>query len=128
MATYAKIRRLTEKKGEDVDKTFRRLANHLRDTGRTGSLRCTLLVANGRRHFTFDFEPGGCRMISDTTKKPDLELIAREDTFWEIAEARLSPLDAFLQGRLRVLGDINLGSHLMRQVAEGSGATSICGG
>jgi hypothetical protein len=128
MAIYARIRRLTEQRSENIDQTFLRLAELLRDTGRVAILRCTILVADGRQHWTFDLQGRECRLHSDVSKVPDLELISREATFWEIADGRLSPLEAFTQGRLRILGDTELASHLLRHVAEGGGATSICGG
>jgi len=35
-----------------------------------------------------------------------VEIITRAETWWEIAEARLSPLEAFVTGRLRVRGNL----------------------
>jgi hypothetical protein len=128
MTTFARIHRLTERRGENIDKTFRRLADLLRDTGKTAILRCTILVADGRRHWTFDLQGTECRLHGDAVKAPDLEIITREATWWDIAEGRLSPLEAFAQGRLRITGNTELGSHLLRRVSDGDGAASICGG
>jgi putative sterol carrier protein len=35
-----------------------------------------------------------------------VEIITEAETWWEIAERRLSPLEAFVTGRLRVRGNI----------------------
>jgi SCP-2 sterol transfer family len=127
MTTYARIQRLTKHRGENIDKTFRRLADLLRNSNRNATLRCTILVGAGRRHWTFDLQGPECRLQMEMVKAPNLEIITREATWWEIAEGRLSPLEAFKRGQLRILGDTELGSHLLRHVAEGSGAASICG-
>jgi len=127
MTGYARIRRLTEAHREDIDRTFRRLADFLRDSGKSAIVRWTILSPDGRREWTFELEGLDCRLSGEAAQIPDLELITRESTWWEIAEGRLSPLDAFLQGRMRVLGDAALGSHLLRHVAESGGAVSIWG-
>ena len=125
MTSYARIRRLTESHRGDIDQTFRKLADHLRDTGKNAILRCTILVPDGRREVIFELQGRECTLSNDAAKVPDLEIITRESTWWEIAEGHLSPLEAFLEGRMRVLGDADLGSHLLRHVAEGEGAVSI---
>jgi len=128
MATYARVRRLTKQRDADIAQTFRRLAELLRDSGSTATLRCTILVADKSRSWTFELRGRDCRLHSDVAKVPDLEIITREATWREIADGRLSPLEAFTQGRMRILGDTALGSRLLRHVAESGGATSICGG
>ena len=128
MRTYAKIRRLTEQRSESKDQAFQRLAELLRGSDRVAVVRCTVLSDNERQHWTFDMQGRECQLQGGTLKVPKLELIGREATFWEIADGRLSPLDAFTQGRLRVLGDTKLATYLMKYLADGDGATSICGG
>jgi|SRR5688572_29779921 hypothetical protein len=127
MKAYARIRPLTESNPEDIDQTFRRLAELLRDTGRTASLRCTILIDDGRTSWTFELQGRESCLSSNGAGVPDVEIITREATWWEIAGGRLSPLDAFLQGRMRFLGDTELGACLLRHLADGGGVTSICG-
>jgi SCP-2 sterol transfer family len=128
MATYARVRRLTKQGDRDIGPTFRRLAELLRNSRSTGTLRCTILVGDKSRSWTFELKGRDCRLLRDAATLPDLEIITLEPTWVEIADGRLSPLDAFTQGRMRILGDTALGSRLLRHVAESGGATSICGG
>jgi len=112
---------------EDLDQTFQRLAHSLQDSGKRATVQCTILVGNASRHWTFSLERSVCRLQSKPVKKPDLEIITRDTTWWEIAEGRVSPLEAFRQGRLRILGDTELGSHLLK-LAGDSGAVTFCKG
>lgn len=126
MATYARVRRLTKARHDDIGHTFRRLAELLRNSGHTATLRCTILIGDESRSWTLELSGRDCRVRSAADSVPKLEVITREATWWEIADGRLSPLDAFLQGRMRILGDTELGSRLLRHVSEGDGATSLC--
>jgi hypothetical protein len=135
MRTYARIRRLSKQRGEDMDKTLGRLGELLRDARKTATVRCTILVADEPRHWTLELEDRACRVHREAAtkgrgglKRPDLQVITRETTWWEIADGGLSPLEAFTQGRLRILGDTELGVALMRHLADGDGAVSLCGG
>jgi putative sterol carrier protein len=127
MVTYAKLRSLTEPREKNLDQTFQRLADSLRDSGKTAVVQCTILVDDAPRRWTLDLGESDCRLQSESVKKPDLEIITRDTTWWEIAEGRLSPVEAFTQGRLRILGDTELGSHLLR-LAGDNGAVAICKG
>jgi hypothetical protein len=128
MAThYAKLRSLTEPREEDLDQTFQRLAYLLRDSGKTATVECTILTGSEQRRWTLDLKGNESRLKSEPTKRPNLAIITRDTTWRKIAEGSLSPLDAFRQGRLRILGDTELGSHLLKLASDG-GAASICKG
>lgn len=126
MARYAKLRCLTEPREQHLDQTFQRLAQCLRNSGKTGTLQCTILAGEAARHWTLQLRGEECRLQSKPVKAPDLQIITGEATWWEIAEGKLSPLEAFGQGRLRILGDTELGSHLLQLAADGGGAVAIC--
>jgi putative sterol carrier protein len=128
MTTYARIRPIIDQRRENRDQAFLRLAELLRGTGKVATLRCTILSDTAREHWTLDLHGDECRLLKDVRTAPNLELICKEATFWEIADGKLSPIEAFLQGRLRILGDTKLATHLLRHLADGDGATSIFGG
>lgn len=123
--TYAKLRPLMEPRAENLDQTFQRLAHSLRDSGKTATLQCTLIVGDSLRRWTLGLKGSDALLQKEPVKKPEVEIITRDTTWWEIAEGKLSPLEAFTQGRLRILGDTKLGSHLLKLAADG-GAASIC--
>jgi hypothetical protein len=127
MAAYAKLRPLTEPREESLDQTFHRLAYSLRNSGKTATVQCTILVGDAPRRWTLDLLGSDSRLQREPVQRPDLEIITRDTTWWEIAEGRLSPLEAFRQGRLRILGDTELGSHLLELAGDG-GTAAICKG
>jgi SCP-2 sterol transfer family len=128
MKKYATVRRLTGPRDADIAPTFRRMAELLRNCRATGALRCTILSGAKSRSWTLELRDRDCRLRSESKTAPDLEIITREETWLEIARGDLSPLDAFMKGRMRILGDTALGSRLLQHVAGSDGAVSICGG
>lgn len=131
MTVYAKIRPLTEPRQADVEQTFHRLAGLLSESGEQAAVRFTLLAPTGDRahgQWTLGLSGWECRVLDDDAPRAcDAEFITREATWWQIAEGRLSPLDAFVQGRLRVLGDTELATRLLRKASGGEGVFAICG-
>ena len=127
MATYRRLRPLTAPRDEDLDGTFQRLAEQLRDSGQQGTLQCTILGSGEPRRWVLNLSGRECRVQTEPVAVPNLEIITDATTWWAIAAGTLSPLDAFAQGRLRVLGDTRLGSHLLALAGDGRGAASICG-
>jgi hypothetical protein len=128
MTIFAKLRCLTEPRDEDLDQTFRRLADSVRNSGKTGKVQFTILAGDAARQWTLDLRKRDCGLQSKAVEMPDLEIITGEKTWWDIAEGRISPLDAFTQGRLRILGDTELGSHLLAVAGDGCGAVAVCEG
>ena len=126
MRAYAKLRRLTQRREEDLGETFTRLGDALRNSGRSGRVQCTILGPGEPRRWTLEVGERESRVKGEGTNAPDLEIITRETTWWDIADGSLSPLDAFRSGKLRILGDTNLGSHLLKLAGDGKGAASIC--
>jgi hypothetical protein len=124
---YARIHRLTDRRPQDPGPTFQRLAELLSNCGDNGILRFTLLSASGSESWSLAPHAGSYRLSKDAPEVPDLELISKQETWWEIAEGSLSPLEAFALGRMRVLGDFELGTKLLRHLAIGGGAASFCG-
>jgi putative sterol carrier protein len=127
METYAKFRRLTETTEADLDKTFQRLASFLGRSGKTATVQFTILVGNTPRSWTVRLQRREAKVQDEAEDKPDLEIITRDTTWIEIAEGRLSPLEAFRQGRLRARGDYALVSNMLMVAGDGSGPVAICG-
>jgi hypothetical protein len=86
MATYARVRRLTKQGDRDIGPTFRRLAELLRNSRSTGTLRCTILVGEKSRSWTFELKGRDCRLLRGAATLPDLEIITLEATWVEIAD------------------------------------------
>jgi putative sterol carrier protein len=55
------------------------------------------------------------------TDRPDFEIIAKEEFWWQIAEGSLAPLRAFCESKMGLRGDIQLGERLLMQLAAQKG-------
>ena len=52
--------------------------------------------------------------------------MTRSETWQEIACGKLSPIEAFVSGKLRVRGDTELGKRLVKELTEDDGVVDIC--
>ena len=114
MIEYARLRRLFPQKVDAADVTKADIAASMESaapllkSGKdVGRLQVSLLgERNARRAFTFDVLGGECRVKEGTADELDLELVLAEDAWVAIANGDLSPVDAYLTGRMEVVGDI----------------------
>jgi putative sterol carrier protein len=58
--------------------------------------------------------------------KPTVEVITTPEIWKEIASGRLAPHDAFLEGRMRVRGDVRVAQRMVKHLAGAEGLTSVC--
>lgn len=77
-------------------------------------------VVGGRRkgQFTFDVLNGDCKVTEGVGERPDLEVVVPEDTLVDIANGTLSPVDAYLAGRMEITGDIEFGKRQYAKLLE----------
>ena len=122
MTEYPKVRRVLgrdigagEARSKDISDSMKAAAKLLgrgRDTGRL-----QVDVVGGRRkgQFTFEMRDGDCQVTESAAESPSLAVVVREDALVEIANGTLSPVDAYLTGRMEITGDIEFGK---RQYAK----------
>lgn len=126
---YAKFRAVMTPKSRDLKASWSRLAAHLDRTPDRGVVQ--FRVVEGVRPQVASLYLGvKTRVVEGQAEAaPDLEIVTRGDTWREIAGGKLSPVDAFLMGRLRVRGDYELGKRLLRQLSsDPSAAVDPCEG
>lgn len=71
-----------------------------------GRLEVRLLGKSGSRSYTFDVLAGDCRVTQGTSDERDLEIVVSEETWVDLANGDLSPVEAYLTGRMEVTGDL----------------------
>ncbi len=125
-AKYVTIRSLLGRKKGDVEGTFERLAEMLKQSAETGSIQFRIVAKDQPRYWNLRLDEQGCTVHLDRLDKPDLEIITTAETWLQIAGGKLSPLIAFARGRMRVRGDEKLGKRLLKQLASSDGRTDIC--
>jgi putative sterol carrier protein len=113
MDEFPKLKRLFPRKvaaGEvgatDIAQSMESGAKLLKRGKDIGRLEVRLLGARGSRSFTFDVLSGDCRVAEGSSEERDLEVVVSEETWVEIANGDLSPVDAYLAGRMEVTGDL----------------------
>ena len=130
---YATLHPLTEPLGDDVGNTFLRMAEALEGSfelpGRKQKkMVVTVVSKDRRRQWLLVFSGSKCKCSERSVVSPDFELIVRESAWWDIASGRLSPMDVFGQGKMRIRGDMTFGEALYRALARDDGTATVCGG
>ncbi len=125
MKKYATVRPLVPRNSTDVRKGFRKLVAELKGFEGEGRIQFRIL---GRKseHWVLELYGGRSAFRRATVKNPDFELLTRKETWNAIASGRLSPADAFLQGKMRVRGNVELGQRLFERLAGSVGDLKIC--
>ena len=110
MYSYPRLQKLTEPTRPELATTFNRLAEILSKTQKGKPLQLQFSIVDGDEEkptaWSVAIDKTGGKAAQKPAAEPDVEIITRAETWWEIAEGRLSPLEAFVTGRLRVQGSI----------------------
>jgi putative sterol carrier protein len=123
---FATLKPLTRRHREDVGDALREMASLASKSAERG--RIQLRLVRGEQSSVWTIELGGRagKVTERASGKPNLELVTRDETWAQIAEGALSPLEAFLTGNLRIRGDAELGKRLVRHLAGDDGETEVC--
>jgi len=126
MDSYVTLRNLTEHREIDLNATFTRMAEFLEKSGEHARVQFRILKDARRLFWCLELDKDACKVNTNKTDQPGLEIVTRAETWWQIAQGSLSPLEAFLQGKMRIRGDVELGKRLMKQLASSEGRLDIC--
>jgi putative sterol carrier protein len=113
MSDYPRLKRLftnkaaaKEASAADVASSMESAAKLLKRGNDVGTVELRVLGDGAERAFTFEVLPGDCRVREAGTESPSLRVVLTDATWAEIANGDLSPVDAYLTGRLEVAGDL----------------------
>jgi len=113
MSNYPRLKRLLaakmstkEASAADVSASMESAAKLLKKGNDAGTLELRVLGGRADRSFTFDVLPGDCHVKETGSESPSLRVVLTDTTWAEIASGDLSPVDAYLSGRLEVAGDL----------------------
>jgi len=126
MSSYVKLRSLTERREQDLGGTFQRMAEYLGKTGEHALLQIRILSGEKHLYWSIELDENGTKVRNEKVDHPDFEVVTREETWWQIAEGTLSPLDAFTQNKMKVRGDAHLGKRILSRLAASEGIVDIC--
>jgi len=126
MYSYAKLQRLTEATRPELAMTFHRVAEILTKTRKGKPLDLNFLILDDDTGepipWSVAIGKDGGTATEGRSERPDVEIITRAETWWQIADGRLSPLEAFVMGKLRVRGNLERAKRvfLIDLAAEGA--------
>jgi putative sterol carrier protein len=117
--SYVKLQKLTEPLRPELATTFHRVAEILSKTqnGKPLQLQFSILdkEAEEPTPWSVVITKEGPKVEQKAAERPDVELITAAETWWEIAEGKLSPLEALVTGRLRVRGHLERAKRVFLQ-------------
>ena len=114
-----RLRNVTEDSpGEGLDGSFRRMAQALARYETPITFQVQLLDGEKYLSWCLELTPHGATVQAEKRDHPDFELITHVYTWREIMAGSLAPFEAFVQGQMRVRGDVKLGRRLLRQIAS----------
>lgn len=116
MNSYVRLQKLTEPTRPELATTFHRVADILTKARNRKPLQLQFSIFDGDTEeptsWSVAIGKDGGKAAQGPSERPDVEIITRAETWWEIAEGRLSPLEAFVNGRLRVRGNLERAKHV----------------
>ena len=128
MGQHAKLRTLVNiPKGartlsdRNMTQSVDKLSRFLRGARVTGNF--TLHIMSGKREASFSLElsNGRCLVSKKPVAKSDFEIRMSRDTWKDLATSGISPVDAFLTGKMEVHGNLQFGKRLYALMATKSG-------
>lgn len=127
---FAKLPRLTAASAPAsptpaaLDTAARNLAGRLKKAGETANIQVRLVAAGKPTDWTVSVADDKAGARRGAAKKPDLRILVSEEEGWDLARGKVSPVEVFLKGRMRIVGDCDLAKRLYRKLA-GRGETDI---
>jgi len=123
---YATLKKLLDRKPEDVAGSLRAMAAILQKTPERGRIHLRLVCDRPSDAWTVEIGAKAPKVSEGASGKPDVEILTREETWLRIADGALSPLEAFVTGHLRVRGDAEMAKRIVGHLACGEGEIDIC--
>ena len=107
---------LVESARRDLDATVVRLAEFIGVSPDRTQVRLRIIHEGRGRSWVLETGPQGCRVHAGRVRTPDLDVLVVEEAWWQIAESRLTPLEAYTHGMLIVEGDRDTALRLLARI------------
>jgi SCP-2 sterol transfer family len=117
--SYFKLPKLTEQDGEPVEHILRRAAERLRGLTHKATIQLRLLRVGGTAATSIHsmrLTPAGAFLHAGNVTKPTLVVITTAEAFNQMAEGSYSPVQAYLDGKIKLEGNIDLGRQIFKQL------------
>ena len=132
MSEYPKLKKLFARKVEpgdvrvsDIEASVKAGAKLLERGKDVGQIELRLVGGRADRSYTVDVVAGSSRVAPGRADEPNLQLVVPESTWVEIANGDLSPVDAYLTGRMEVAGDLEFAKRQYAKAMSRRGAEEL---
>lgn len=133
---YATLRNLTIEASEPIERIVTRAAQHLDNLRDTGILHLRLIQPRGepaqRTNFSIALSSAGAVLLEDGGPgrkgfdRSALSVLTMTDSFRRIVEGTYSPVQAYLDGRLHLHGNVDLGKSIVLHLLRAGGPLAFC--
>jgi putative sterol carrier protein len=123
---FARFKDLTDGGAADLPATFQTMASLLEDAGFDVVIEFHIRRGDVFHTYSLRVEEAKSSSTAEPASDAHVTILTAEETWAEIAAGRLSPLDAFGDGLLRLRGDMVLGSRVLKHLAGTPGRVEIC--
>ena len=109
------LKGLIDSKRKDTGSTFKKMAEMLKATDVPGKFQFQILKGEEPSFFHIEAGKKSAKLKASRAEKADFEIITSEETWLEIASGSLAPLRAFLQNKMRIRGNVEIGQRFLKQ-------------
>ena len=125
MITYMKLRNYAGSGKWDPQRVLQNMAKSLDKSEDTGQVQLRIIDKKVSVCGALKLTKKGAEVSADIVDNPDLEIITDDQTARAIVKGTRSPVQAFLEGKMRVRGDRELGKRILQALGSGKGAVDI---
>jgi putative sterol carrier protein len=119
------LRKLTSREGEPIEDILHRGLEHLGDLEAKATVQ--FRFTDTQSTHTVLFTDSGGRVHPRNVTNPTLVVITTANTFYRITDGSYSPLQAYADNKLKVLGNVELARQIIKILSDGTGnQANIC--
>lgn len=118
--SHPMLRKLTEKDNEPIEHILKRALPHLKGLNEKATIQLRVLpVGNtqGRATYSIALTPGGASLHKSHPGKPTLVAIMTSEAFHGMADGSYSPVQAYHDGKLELLGNVDLAQQIVAHLS-----------
>jgi putative sterol carrier protein len=109
----------------DADEAMRTLARRLSQVGMEGSFDVYVLDGGKGSAYRLGLAGGRAAPVRQVTGRPTFAIRASRETLAAVAKGELSPVDAYLLGKMEVHGDLEFGKRLYAALSAKGAQTEL---
>jgi putative sterol carrier protein len=122
--TLSTLRKLTVSDDEPIEDVVKRAAAAFSGVAGTATVELRLIDGSGtkaRTSYAVQLTPSGASVQAGSAEKPDFAAITTPEVFRRIAGGTYSPFQAFMDRKLKIHGDAEIGRQIIGQLSPDGG-------